>query len=103
MKKIQCPWCGEETFSILTKLYIGPLIKIKCKQCKELVGVPWVISLISSVLTTVLFFVGAIVPLFMFPERNNLEAILFKMVFGCFLAILVIVYLYLKFVPLIKK
>jgi len=87
----KCPHCGKPGISVWRKLFLGPLVPTTCKQCGREVGVPY-----SSVFMILPFMAAmALVIIYVDP-------VAIKVAVWAALAIIMIV-VYLKYIPLIPK
>jgi hypothetical protein len=41
MTKLTCPWCEKPAISVLRKMWLGPALSTKCRNCGRPIGVPY--------------------------------------------------------------
>lgn len=47
--KLKCPICDVRSVSVWRKLTTGPVAGVQCKSCNNIIGVPWLKSILSFV------------------------------------------------------
>jgi hypothetical protein len=87
----KCPHCGKPGIPVWRKLLLGPMVPTTCKKCGGEVGVPY-----SSILI-ILPFMAAMALAIIYIDPVEI-----KVAIWAALTIIMIV-VYLKFVPLIRK
>lgn len=87
----KCPHCGKPGIPVWRKLFLGPLLPTTCKQCGGEVGVPY-----SSILYILPFMAAWVLTM------NYIDSIEIKVAILAALTIIMVA-VYLKFVPLIPK
>jgi endogenous inhibitor of DNA gyrase (YacG/DUF329 family) len=87
----KCPHCGKPGIPVWRKLCMGPIISANCKQCGREVGVPY-----SSILY-ILPFMAAMVLTIIYLDPIEIKVTVWVALTIIMLAV------YLKFVPLVPK
>jgi hypothetical protein len=107
MENYNCPSCGEKTISFWQKQFTGPLKKIKCKNCDALISVSWFRSFF-------IIFLGMFIPLiiawtififlpYLMDIKYPKNGIYWTFTIGLILGLVIVVWSYHRFVPLVKK
>jgi hypothetical protein len=85
------------------KLGLGPLKKIKCKNCGVFITVPWFKSLLIIGLGTVTPLVGGVLILGLIPKPASAVWFVSSFSVGVVMGTLLFFWLYNRFVPLVVK
>ncbi len=89
-----CPTCRQPGVTRLRKAFLGPALPAKCRACGALVGVPpW--SIVVMLPWLALFIV-----LWNFPEQVGLDYPVWQRVVLSVLAVVTMVFVWDRFVPL---
>jgi len=91
MHQLRCPHCGDPAVSVLRKLFLGPALPARCRNCARRVGVPYVWSLLA---------LAPMIPLAVWIRHSHgsMPAAL-----GAIVGFVCVCYLYVRFVPLEKR
>lgn len=89
---LTCPHCGEKSISVGQKLFVGPSSSGECTRCKKKFGVSWLSSLI------VLPFAVAVAAMPLIVTSSINKALPWTIA-----GILVYLFIYIKWVPLVKR
>lgn len=88
---LTCPHCGEQAFSMWSKLAIGPTTSARCRHCLKPVGVSWM----AKGLILLLFAVMVVLRLVMQASLLYWGLIVIFAA-GC-------LFVHVKWVPLVKQ
>ncbi|ASP48254.1 hypothetical protein B5D82_11085 [Cognaticolwellia beringensis] len=89
MNKYRCPYCDQQSVSLLRKLILSPIVSYDCSACYEPISVPFKSTLLVVPSLLILFF-GA--------NYFSLRGVLTMLT----LSLILTAYLHVKFVPLTK-
>ena len=107
MENYSCPNCREKSISFWQKQFAGPLKKIRCKSCNALISVSWIRSFLVIFFGT--FFSWAFAMAIFISMSNLLDinlplnGLYWALVVGFFLGLVIAIWLYHRFVPLVRK
>ena len=87
----KCPHCGKPGISVWRKLSLGPLIPAVCKECGGEVGIPYYAMLI------VIPFIAVMILALMYLDSTLLKVVVFVVL------TLIMSFIYLKFIPLVRR
>jgi len=89
---LTCPHCGEQAISPLNKLLLGPTGSVRCKNCRKRIGVSWWASARLTIPAVI----------FISIQRFFISSI--SVMVACSVLIVVLVlFLYVKWIPLVRR
>jgi hypothetical protein len=103
MHGLTCPVCGKYCLSAARKLFLGPARSVPCASCGARVSVPWLPSILLSLLASVAPIVSGAFALTIVGNFSSVYALVGAFIVGAVIGALPFLWASYRFVPLVVR